>query len=383
MARSNLSVDNEVVNLVASRQATTRAALARELGLAPSTITGVVQRLLAAGLIREGGDTASTGGRPGTNLLPANSNNRALIAEFGAHHARIALADGSGVVHHLTRYELDISDGPEIILRELERRGHEHAEQHGTEVAMLGIALPGPVDPETGTVVGPSRMPGWNGCNVPELVATWSELPVFVENDARIGASGENAFRRIHAGEPGFDDYIFVKADSAIGGAFVENGVVRRGAHGLAGDITHVPMAAGGNRPCQCGNTGCLDTIASARALRHDLQGRGVPVTDNSSLIAAALDGNAEVVTAIRTAGVHLGEALARNVSFLAPHAVIIGGALSTIDAFIGGVRQSLHERCLHAVMEHLAVENSLAGSDAALWGLAEATSTYLNSQGA
>lgn len=71
----------------------------------------------------------------------------------------------------------------------------------------------------------------------------------------------------------------------------------------------------------------------------------------------------------IRAAGVILGNAIARNISFLAPEALIIGGALSAVDAFIAGVRQSLHERCLHVIMEHIVIEESQSGTTAALWG--------------
>ena len=74
-----------------------------------------------------------------------------------------------------------------------------------------------------------------------------------------------------------------------------------------------------------------------------------------------------------RAAGVILGNAIARNISFLAPEALIIGGALSAVDAFIAGVRQSLHERCLHVIMEHIDNEESQSGTTAALWGLADA----------
>lgn len=384
MSRMNRSSDDDVLGLVASRQATTRAALARQTGLAPSTITGIVNRLLLNGLLEEGGDTASTGGRPGSILLPANSRERALVVELGAHRARFGLADRGGRVSHVNRFDIDIAEGPTTILRTLVERGEELAERSGTEISGYGIALPGPVDPQTGTVVGPSRMPGWNGCTVPEAMREWSELPVVVENDARIGASGESAYRRATSGAPSaLGDYIYVKAGSGIGGAFVENGAPRRGAHGLAGDVTHVPVPAGGDRPCQCGNTGCLDTIASAESIRRELRAQGLTLPSNDALIETALDGSAQVVTMIRSAGVNLGIALSHTVSFLAPDAVIIGGTLSAVDAFVGGVRQSLHERCLQSVMEHTAVEKSLAGTDSALWGLAEATSVFLNARGA
>lgn len=374
MSRTKSSVDGDVFELIASGRATTRAAVARTLNLAPSTISGVVARLLEAGIILEGGEAESTGGRPGNILRPARDNHRTFVAELGAHHARLGLADRGGNVANICHYDLDIADGPREILRELIERGEHLASTSGATLTGIGIAFPGPVDTSTGTIIGPSRMPGWNGSNAPEIVGEFTSLPLLVENDAQIGARGEFIYR-LHRPEDAapFEDFIYIKAGSAIGAALVHNGKVYRGARGIAGDITHVRVESGGHRPCQCGNTGCLDTVASAEAVRQDLAALGLPFGSNAELIEAALDGNPEVVTMIRSAGVTLGEAIARNVSFLAPEALVVGGALSALDAFVAGVRQSLHERCLHVIMERIVIENSQSGMDAALWGLADA----------
>lgn len=378
MPRRRRGPDDEVFDLIASGQATTRADICRSTGMAASTVSGVVSRLMRVGVVREGAGTEPTGGRPGRNLQVVPNQRRRLVSELGAHHARVGLADASGVVSDTLSLDIEIAQGPRSVLDQLLARGRALADECDVELTDLGIALPGPVDITTGTVVGPSRMPGWNGCNVPALVAEASDLPLTVENDARIGARGEHSWRR-HNGtpsQPALDDFIYVKAGSAIGGALVLGGDVHRGSHGVAGDITHVPVAAGGDRPCQCGNTGCLDTVASAEAVRRDLVDRGLDIPDNRALLAAARDGEPEVVNALRNTGILLGEALAHNVAFLDPQALIIGGTLSAVDAFTAGVRQALHERCLPSVMEHISVERSRSGMDAALWGLADAMTT-------
>lgn len=374
MNRRKSRAEDRVLEVISSGRATTRADIARILDLAPSTVSTAVTRLLTLGYVREAGEAESTGGRPGNILLPSRNDTRILVAEFGARHIRIGLADPSGTVEDIQRQEIDISEGPAATIEKLLTLGHALADQTHTEITGIGIALPGPVDSATGTVIGPSRMPGWNGCHVPEIAARFTDLPLIVENDAQIGARGEYAFRR-HQGADEFHDFIYVKAGSAIGAAFVYNGAVYRGARGIAGDITHVRVEAGGNRPCQCGNTGCLDTVASAEAVRREVSALGTSLDTNDELIAAAFDGVPCVVTEIRSAGVVLGEAIARNVSFLAPEAVILGGTLSAVDAFIAGVSQSLHERCLHSITENIVIERSRSRMDAALWGLADMAS--------
>lgn len=365
-------LENLLYELIATGQAVTRADLARSTGAAPSTISGAVTKMLYSGRIVENGVASSTGGRRATLLQASHSRRRFLVAELGVRHIRLGLAERTGDVTYTETWNTDISSGAEASIQKLHAYVMKLTEQQDAQLSGVGIAVPGPVDAHRGIVVGPSRMPGWNGAHVGELIAKYFHLPSIVDNDARLGALGEYAYR-LHKrpSEPALRDFIYVKAGSAIGGAFVTGGDVFTGSRGLAGDISHVPVPAGESHPCQCGNIGCLETVASADAVRATLREQGQHFTNNGELLRAALDGEASVVTAIRSAGVQVGESLAHNVSFLAPGAVIIGGTLSAVDAFTAGVRQSLHELCLHDVMEGLSIQRSHSGMDAALWGLA------------
>lgn len=365
-------LENLLYELIATGQAVTRAELARSTGAAPSTISGAITKMLDSGRVVENGVATSTGGRRATLLQASNSHTRFLVAELGVRHIRLGLAERTGDVTYTETWNTDISSGPEASIEKLHAYSQKLAREQDVKLSAVGIAVPGPVDAHRGVVVGPSRMPGWNGAHVGELIAKYFHLPSIVDNDARLGALGEYAFR-LHRrpADASLRDFIYVKAGSAIGGAFVTAGDVFTGSRGLAGDISHVPVPAGGSRPCQCGNVGCLETIASADALRASLSEQGMNFANNGELLRAAHDGEASVVTAIRLAGVQLGESLAHNVAFLAPGAVVIGGTLSAVDAFTAGVRQSLHELCLHDVMDGLSIQRSHSGMDAALWGLA------------
>ncbi len=365
-------LESTALELVASGQAQTRAAIARKLGVAPSTASSLISSLLAARMIREEGEMRSTGGRRAVRLVACETNERSLVVELGASHALLSLVDLDGAVREPRSIPLDIGLGPEKVLQRVMTAGTNLATEAGVSVTAVGLGIPGPVEVDSGRVVSPSRMPGWHNVYVKDVLETMWGVPAVVENDARLGAVGTMAYRR-HRHEPTYQDYVYVKAGSAIGGAFVVNGKVHRGSFGLAGDLTHVPVEAAADRVCRCGNRGCLDTIASAEALRQDLG-----FADNDSLIAAAINSDADVVNGVREAGVRLGASLAHVVSFLNPQAVIVGGTLSSIGAFLAGIRQALNEFCLPAITEHLAVEVSLSGREATLWGLAEQTNSLL-----
>lgn len=367
-------VDETVLTLIGSGQADTRPAIVKQTGLAASTVSAAVSRLVEAGVISETDESVSTGGRRARRLVTSDGVGALALVELGAHHGLIALTDPTQGVTRATSFLVDIASGPEAVLTAVMEEVSRQEKAAGVRVGGLALAVPGPVDAERTRVIRPARMPGWDGINVAEEVARHCGLPAIIDNDARAGAIGESVYRRRLVGVAPIDTLIYVKAGSAIGGAYLVDGVPLVGQGGLAGDISHIPVDAASGRPCKCGNVGCLETIASADSIRADLAAAGLVYENNAQLLAAARDGVPAVATAIRQAGTLLGLSLAHLVSFLAPQGVILGGALSAVDAFSAGVRAALHQSCLPSIMEDLVIESSRSGRDAALWGLSTLT---------
>ena len=374
-------VDETVLTLIGSGQADTRPAIVKQTGLAASTVSAAVSRLVEAGVISETDESVSTGGRRARRLVTSDGVGALALVELGAHHGLVALTDPTQGVAHATSLLVDIASGPEAVLAAVMEEVSRQEAAAGVRVGGLALAVPGPGDAERTRVIRPARMPGWDGINVAEEVARLCGLPAIIDNDARAGAVGESVYRRRLEGVTPIDTLIYVKAGSAIGGAYLVDGVPLVGQGGLAGDISHIPVDAASGRPCKCGNVGCLETIASADSIRADLAAAGLVYENNAQLLAAARDGVPAVATAIRQAGTLLGLSLAHLVSFLAPQGVILGGALSAVDAFTAGVRAALHQSCLPSIMEHLVIESSRSGREAALWGLSTLTPSKISKE--
>lgn len=374
-------VDETVLTLIGSGQADTRPAIVKQTGLAASTVSAAVSRLVEAGVISETDESVSTGGRRARRLVTSDGVGALALVELGAHHGLVALTDPTQGVARATSFLVDIASGPEAVLTAVMEEVSRQEKAAGVRVGGLALAVPGPVDAEHTRVIRPARMPGWDGINVAEEVARHCGLPAIIDNDARAGAVGESVYRRRLEGVTPIDTLIYVKAGSAIGGAYLVDGVPLVGQGGLAGDISHIPVDAASGRPCKCGNVGCLETIASADSIRADLAATGLVYENNAQLLAAARDGVPAVATAIRQAGTLLGLSLAHLVSFLAPQGVILGGALSAVDAFTAGVRAALHQSCLPSIMEHLVIESSRSGREAALWGLSTLTPSKISKE--
>ncbi|HZE30748.1 MAG TPA: ROK family transcriptional regulator [Actinoallomurus sp.] len=352
----------QIMGLVASGQATSRADLSRLLGWAPSTVSSHVQELLDAGLLEESGEGRSRGGRR-PRLLSIRAGDGVLLgADLGGRHARIAVMDRSGRPQTVHDLEIDVTAGPEPILSQITDALLELS--GGRPVLGMGIGLPGPVD-AGGVVVGSSRMLGWNGFSVRQWLAGRFETALIVDNDANLMAMGEAVARG-----PELRDFVFIKAGTGLGAALVVDGRLHRGARGIGGDISHNRVPAGGDRPCNCGNFGCLETISAGAALVAALRAEGVDVATTADLVRLARDGNATVNTTLRFAGRQLGEVLATIVNFFNPQAVILSGALATCDLFVAAARGALYERCLPLNTQELEIGESVAGPDAGLLGI-------------
>src|ERR687893_2906050 len=105
-----------VLSLIRDGQAVTRADLARQTGLARSTVAQRVEALLAHRLVYEAGGSTSTGGRPPTVLAFNRSAGVVLVADLGATHSRLAVSDLAGAPLSERAYDTDVAREPEIVL---------------------------------------------------------------------------------------------------------------------------------------------------------------------------------------------------------------------------------------------------------------------------
>ena len=353
-----------ILDLVARGEARSRSELAAALGVAASTVGLRVQSLLDAGVLREAGDGTSRGGRR-PRVLQISADGVILTADLGGGHARIGRHSLSGALRDSQAITIDLAEGPEATLARVGDVFDRFASD--ARVHAIGISLPGPVDIDTGSVDQPSRMPGWPGFRVGEHLSEHYGVPVAVDNDANLAALGEHRERFGHTGHS-----ITVKAGTAIGSGIIVDGHVHRGATAAAGDITHTRIDGSGDIPCSCGNTGCLETVASGASLVRQMRERGNDtVHTTTDVLSLARDADPLATTLVRTAGTHLGQALSGVVNFFNPHAVFLTGSMSASEPFIAAVRSRVYEACHPLATQRLRIEAAATGADAILHGAA------------
>ncbi|MFJ7340217.1 ROK family protein [Streptomyces sp. NPDC101110] len=366
----------DLLELVRSRRAVTRGALQRATGLSRATVGQRLDRLFRAGWLREGAGgpvDSPLGGRPSITLEFDDEHAVVLAGDLDTRHARAAVLSLSGEILAEHSGTLVIEDGPDAVLGELGRWFAELLEKTGCGAAAVcgvGLAVPGPVDTETGRVVQPPIMPGWDGYDITgRLARALAEhagaagVPVLVDNDANLMAYGEQ-----RAGYPDCSPFVLVKVSTGIGAGVVVDGALFRGVDGGAGDIGHIRVPEGAETLCRCGAYGCLAAVASGGAVARRLAESGVPAASGSDVRDLLAAGHPEAVGLARQAGRRVGDVLATVVTLLNPGVLMIAGDLAGTP-FLTGVRELLYQRALPRSTAHLDVVTARLGERAALVG--------------
>ncbi|MGD8195503.1 ROK family protein, partial [Herbiconiux sp. P18] len=351
-------------------QPRTRTELATMTGLARSTVALRVDALMRLALLKPVSDAISTGGRPSTQFAINSAGHSVLGVDVGASHVRVAISDLTGAMVAETAAELDIARGPQEVLGRVMTMGTELIASAGDRVGPLiavGVGLPGPVEHSSGQPINPPIMPGWHRYDVAGVLGEHFGVPVLVDNDVNISALGERELAW-----PGVDDLMFVKVATGIGAGVISGGVLQRGAQGTAGDLGHVYVTRGADVLCRCGNTGCLEAIASGSAVARALADQGSDTRTSLDVVELVRRGDIEAIQAVRQAGRDLGEVLTTCVSLMNPSTIVIGGSLSAAgEHLIAGVREAVYTRAMPFATEHLEITKSQIGADAAIAGAA------------
>lgn len=336
---------SSVFTTVLSQGPLTRVELAQRTGLSSAAVTKAVRPLIEAGYVVETAETtAGEGARPSLGR-PANpvrvDGGRALFigVKVTADEVIAVLTDlccRIRVPRHapLTAHEPSAVIG---LIATLTMELLTEAEGCGVRVQGLGIAVSGDVDRAAG-VVRYSPFLGWHDIALAELAAAATGLPVTVDNDVRALTIAEQWF----GGGVGCANFALVTVGAGIGCGLVVNGRVVSGSHGLAGEIGHLSIDPQGP-PCHCGNTGCVEAIASDSAiLRRIRQDTGQAVADSAQALALAHSGSPAARAAYARAGEAIGRAIGAVVNLLGPERVIISGeGLAAYDLFAEQIRDA------------------------------------------
>jgi glucokinase len=294
----------------------------------------------------------------------------AIGIDLGGTYLRAALVSGEGEASH--RIKKPSSDGIMEVLCE------SIAEIGVAGVAGIGIGTAGLVDRKNGRVTDSPNMRAIEGVEVVREVRERFGLPVVMENDANAAALGE----RIRGAGRDFDNFVLFTLGTGIGGAIVHRGRLLE----VTAEIGHMSINSEAEK-CPCGNVGCLENYASARAmvsrtisllekgsesiLRDCCKGNIYKVTPED-IYNAALDGDALAREILKDAGRYLGVGLANVINLMSPDAVILAGGLTGAwNIYVQEAIKEASRRAFKTLFDSVKIIPSSLGGDAGTIGAA------------
>lgn len=305
-----------------------------------------------------------TAALPTSGLPLAGPGEAVLAVDVGGTQLKAGVLDATGALGPILRRPtpLDPADPGSAVVSGVATLVADLA-RDGVHVAAVGLTVPGIVDEARGVGIRSTNL-GWADFPFRARAEAAIGLPVAVAHDVR--AAG-NAEHRLGAAR-GVEDVAIVTIGTGIAAALILGGRPYTG-RGHAGELGHTVVADG--PACRCGRIGCLEAIASARAIAEAYRAAaGTPIGDAAEVVARATHGD----PVARRVWEHALDALAIGLdqlsALVAPELVVIGGGLSEAgETLLAPLRDRLAARRGPAVMPRL--ERAELGQDAGTWGAA------------
>lgn len=369
-----------ILNTIRKKGSLSRAEIAKQTELNPSTVTRIVADLINEGFLHEIGYANSQGGRKPIliDLVP----NAVHIIGINVETTMILgiVANLTGDILYKTKTQLQ-SHKKDVIAQVIIDTANNLINQAATDkrsIIGIGVAMHGLVDVNQGVALYPPGF-GWKNLPIVSILEEHFNIPVRLENNARAMALGEWWFG---AGR-NLNDFIVLKIGYGIGSGIILNGQIFRGIDFTAGEIGHTTVTIDGPL-CDCGNYGCLEALASVKALIKKAQrclkeGYSSKILTLAGLVdsvqpehifQAAAENDALAVQLLQDIGRYIGIALASLANLLNPAKILLGGdILPGLDYILPTLIETVQTRAMEIPAKRLAIQQIMLGEYAASIG--------------
>ncbi|HAS8315941.1 TPA: ROK family protein [Vibrio vulnificus] len=331
--------------------------------LAPASVTKITRQLLERGLIKEVAQQASTGGRRAISLTTEVKPFHSVAVRLGRDYVQFCLYDLGGTAlaqdQHDFRYtnQSDLQQGLTALLKDLISRSQDKIDQ----LIAIGITLPGLVNPTTGVV---EYMPNTDidKLALGEIIREKFGIECFVGNDVRGMALAEHYF----GASQDCQDSILVSVHRGTGAGIIVNGQVFLGFNRNVGEIGHIQIDPLGEQ-CQCGNFGCLETVAANPAIIQRVK-KLIAQGYESSLAKLdhitiqdvcnhALEGDELAQQSLVRVGNQLGKAIAITINLFNPQKIVIAGDITAAkDIVFPAIQRNVENQSLKTFHNQLPI---------------------------
>ncbi|MBC8252971.1 MAG: ROK family protein [Ardenticatenia bacterium] len=316
----------------------------------------------------------------------SGARRRFIGVDMGGTKILAAVVGADGKILGSAKKRTKAESGPAHVTTRIGQAIHQAARDADisvSEATAVGVGAPGPLNPDTGVVFHAPNLPGWENVPLGQRLADELDLPVFVENDVNLGTLGELV---MGAGR-GAQDMVGIFVGTGIGGGIIIDGKLRSGARHSAAEVGHMIVAAGGPY-CGCGRQGCLEAVASRRAIERDVRAGVAAGRENllpdlhgidpgqltSKVLARACEAGCPLTRqVIGRAQWYLGLHAASIVNFLDPQMMVYGGGLVEAmgEALLTPIRAVAQQHLIHQTSTPVRIVAASLGDSSVVLGAA------------
>ena len=336
-----------VLRTIFASESISRAEVARVTHLTRTTVSEVVNGLLAEGLVKEIGRGESIGGKSPI-LLGIVADSRYLIGlNLAQDKFTGAIVNLRGEIKEMVEAPVHDDNG-ENALNLVYQMIDQLVKKKIKPIVGIGVGTPGLVNTREGVVVNAVNLE-WQDLPLSQLLEKKYKLPVRVLNDSQAAAIGEFVYGGEHAPD---ENMVVVNVIHGIGAGILINGRLFQGDGGGAGEIGHVVVRENGEL-CRCGKRGCLETVASARAVVRQMK-----LNSLAEVVSSFNEGNPAAVSIIENAGHYLGASLANLIATLNIQKIVLTGDMTRFgEKWLNAVGESMQAGAFSRMTEGTKLE--------------------------
>jgi predicted NBD/HSP70 family sugar kinase len=319
--------ERQVLRTIQARGPLSRAEVARHSGISAPTASKAVESLLRAGLLEEGEAPDAGRGRPARKLGLASRAAQVLGLVIDAEVCRVVSAGFDGKLHEGPPAEFATPGRYEELIDSFVDCAHQIVARTGMATLGMAVSVPGLIDYRHQRGVLSPNVPFTDGHSPSRDLTERLGIECVMVQESHALCLAE----RYYGEARGIDDFAMLDVSTGVGLGVMSGGRLLTGHSGLAGEIGHVTVEIDG-RQCGCGNRGCLETVASDRALAAGISrrlGRRIGVEE---AIRLAQDGDAVATAELDLTCRYLAIGLAAAINLFNPSTLFVHGRLFEAD---------------------------------------------------
>lgn len=365
-----------VLKTIFAHEEISRAEIARITRLTRTTVSEIVEDILAEGLIQEVGVGHSSGGKNPV-LLSLVADSRWLIGLDLAHNQfRGAIVNLRGVFREEVTIPFEGTDGDKAL--QLVYSIVDQLMQKVTHPLLgIGVGTPGLVNTAEGLIINAVNL-NWQNLPLTFLLQERYHIPVSILNDSQAAAIGEKTYGKGYQPE---DNMVLINILHGIGAGIVIHGSLFQGDGGSAGEIGHLVMVQEGGDLCRCGNYGCLETVASVQALVKKARARikEVPESrlphdpdkiDLAAIDAAFTSGDPLAQELVFETAKYIGLAISNVVGVLNIQKIVLVGDMTRFGKpWLDVIRETMYQYSLKRPLQNTTIQIAQSGENSIILG--------------